>query len=60
MILSNYFWVFKKAVPDRICENIKKYGLSQQPEVALTGQEKGKVPKTKEGFKRLHMLEIQM
>ena len=54
MILSNYFWFFKKAVPDRICENIKKYGLSQQPEVAITGYEKGNVPKTEEGVKQLH------
>ena len=54
MILSNYFWFFKKAVPDRICENIKKYGLSQQPEVAITGNEKGNVPKTEEEFKQLH------
>ena len=54
MILSNYFWFFKKAVPDRICENIKKYGLSQQPQVAITGDEKGNVPKTEEEFKQLH------
>ena len=54
MILSNYFYFFKKAVPDRICEDIKKYGLAQQPQIALTGNEKGKVPKTKEGFKQLH------
>jgi len=54
MILSNYFFFFKKAVPERICENIKKYGLAQQPEVGITRGEKGNVPKTKEGFKKLH------
>ena len=45
---------FKKAVPDRICEDLIKHGLSQQPRRAITGGQKGNVPTTKKGFKRLH------
>tara|TARA_R110002051_G_scaffold323422_1_gene416970 strand:- start:15 stop:644 length:630 start_codon:yes stop_codon:yes gene_type:complete len=54
MILKENFWFFKKAVPDRICEDLIKHGLSQQPQMAITGSQKGNVPTTKKGFKRLH------
>ncbi len=60
MILSNYFWFFKKAVPDRICENIKKYGLSQQPQVAITGMKKAMYQKPRKNLNNFTRQEIQM
>jgi len=54
MILKENFWFFKKAIPNKICEDVTKYGLSQQPQMAITGDQKGNVPTTKRGFKRLH------
>tara|TARA_R110000796_G_scaffold44799_1_gene109013 strand:+ start:224 stop:859 length:636 start_codon:yes stop_codon:yes gene_type:complete len=37
MILSNYFWYFKSAIPTRICDNIIKHGLSKKERLARTG-----------------------
>tara|TARA_R100000935_G_scaffold38783_3_gene60174 strand:+ start:716 stop:1351 length:636 start_codon:yes stop_codon:yes gene_type:complete len=37
MILSNYFWHFKSAIPTRICDNIIKHGLSKKERLARTG-----------------------
>jgi len=37
MNLQNYFWYFKKAVPDHICDDIIKYGLQIKEEMAVTG-----------------------
>jgi PKHD-type hydroxylase len=37
MNLSNYFWYFKSAIPPKICDDIIKYGLSHQEDLALTG-----------------------
>ncbi len=37
MNLTNYYWFFKKAVPDHICDDIRRYGLSIKESMAVTG-----------------------
>ena len=37
MILTNYYWYFKSAVPARICDEIVKYGKSISDQMAVTG-----------------------
>ena len=37
MNLSNYYWYFKSAIPQKICDDIIKYGLSHQEDLAITG-----------------------
>tara|TARA_R110000824_G_scaffold206250_1_gene391290 strand:+ start:532 stop:1158 length:627 start_codon:yes stop_codon:yes gene_type:complete len=37
MNLQNYYWFFKKAIPDHICDDIVKYGLQTREEMAVTG-----------------------
>ena len=54
MNLTHHYYYFKKAVPDRICEEIKKYCLSLKDQVAITGGQQGNVPTTKEGMEQLH------
>jgi len=54
MNLTHHYYYFKKAVPDRICEEIKKYCLSMKDQVAITGGQQGNVPTTKEGMEQLH------
>ena len=38
MNLHYYYWYFPSVIPHRICDDIIKYGKSQQEEIALTGQ----------------------
>jgi len=35
--LKWYYWYFKSAVPERICDDIVRYGKEQNKEMALTG-----------------------
>ena len=37
MNLQNQYWYFQKAVPDRICDEIIKYAVSIQDQMAVTG-----------------------
>ena len=37
MNISNYYWYFTSAIPQRICDDIIKYGLSQAETMARTG-----------------------
>ena len=37
MNLEYYYWWFKSAIPPRICDDIIKYGLRHQDDVAVTG-----------------------
>jgi len=37
MNLANYFWCFEEAIPPKICDDIIKYGLSLNNQVAKTG-----------------------
>jgi PKHD-type hydroxylase len=46
MNLQNYYYYFQNALTPRFCDEIIKYGISQQEELALTG---GQTDKVKEG-----------
>ena len=37
MNLHHHYWYFKKAVPDRICDEIIKYAISIKDQMAVTG-----------------------
>ena len=37
MNLTNYYWYFKSVVPERICDDIVKYGHQMQDQMAVTG-----------------------
>ena len=37
MNLTHYFWYFESAVPERICDDIVRYGKQLQDQMALTG-----------------------
>ena len=37
MNLKWYYWYFQSAIPERICDDIVRYGLEQTKEIALTG-----------------------
>ena len=38
MNLENYYYYFESAIPPKICDEIIKYGLDQQEQLALTGK----------------------
>ena len=42
MNLKNYYWYFQSAVPERICDDISKYGKQLQEQMAVTGAFGGK------------------
>ena len=37
MNLTNYYWYFQSVIPERICDDIVKYGKSLQDQMAVTG-----------------------
>ena len=37
MNLTNHYWYFKSAIPERICDEIVKYGKSLSDQMAVTG-----------------------
>ena len=37
MNLEYYYWYFQSVIPHKICDDIIKYGKSQQEQIALTG-----------------------
>tara|TARA_R110000824_G_scaffold268328_4_gene456949 strand:- start:355 stop:996 length:642 start_codon:yes stop_codon:yes gene_type:complete len=37
MNLSNYYWYFKSAIPEHICDDISKYGKQLQDQMGVTG-----------------------
>lgn len=39
MLFNNYFWFFKSALPKRFCDEVVKYALSQNDDLAITGSE---------------------
>ena len=38
MNLKYYYWYFNKIIPERICDEILKLGLSRQHRIATTGE----------------------
>ena len=37
MNLKYYYWYFQSAIPERICDEIVRYGKEQEKETAITG-----------------------
>tara|TARA_R100001480_G_scaffold147631_2_gene146598 strand:- start:287 stop:550 length:264 start_codon:yes stop_codon:yes gene_type:complete len=37
MNLKYYYWYFQSAIPERICDEIVRYGKEQNKQMALTG-----------------------
>ena len=46
MNLQNYYYYFQSALTPRFCDELIKYGISQQEQLALTG---GQTTKINEG-----------
>ena len=58
MILEHYYWCFPKAFTPRLCEEVKRFALSQEKQTAITIEEgwdrdSKKNPLTKKEFKKL-------
>jgi PKHD-type hydroxylase len=47
MNLQNYYYYFQSALTPRFCDELIKYGISQQEQLALTGGETSKIQKGK-------------
>jgi len=47
MNLQNYYYYFQNALTPRFCDELIKYGVSQQEQIALTGTQTNKLKKTK-------------
>jgi len=39
MNLKYYYWYFQSAIPERICDDIVRYGQEQEKETAITGNQ---------------------
>jgi len=37
MNLQNYYYYFKSVLTSRFCDELVKYGINQQEQIALTG-----------------------
>ena len=53
MNLKNYYWWFDSIIPSRVCDEIVKYGVSQNSQLGITGDFKD----SKE-YKKFKYLEI--
>ena len=53
MNLKWYYWYFQSVVPEKICDDIIEYGLSQKSQTAITGSGISKEPPTKEELKNI-------
>jgi hypothetical protein len=47
MNLQNYYYYFQSALTPRFCDELIKYGISQQEQLALTGGQTEKINKGK-------------
>ena len=59
MNLLNYYWWFKSVIPERICDDIVKYGHQIKDQMAVTGGYGNKKLNQKE-IKDLKKKEIQI
>ena len=48
MNLKNYYWWFDSVIPSRVCDEIVKFGVSQNSQLAITGDFKDLKELTKE------------
>ena len=53
MNLKYYYWFFKSAIPERICDDIVRYGKEQNKQMAVTGSN------NKEKLTKLQLKNIQ-
>ena len=56
MNLENYYYYFQSALSPKLCDEIIKYGLEHQKQLALTGLVKDKSNPTSEEIKELSLL----
>ena len=54
LVLKNYYWFFKGALPPRKCEEIKKAAEQHKKNVAITGAFKNQTKLSKTALKQLH------
>jgi PKHD-type hydroxylase len=47
MNLQNYYYYFQNALTSRFCDEVIKYGISQQEQLAITGEQSNKINKGK-------------
>jgi|TARA_R110000796_G_scaffold110014_1_gene221511 PKHD-type hydroxylase len=52
MNLQNYYWYFKSVIPERICDDIVRYGNQMQDQLGVTGEFREK-PLNKKNIKDL-------
>ena len=48
MNLQNYYYYFQSALTPRFCDELVKYGIAQQEQLALTGGQTEKINKDKD------------
>ena len=64
MNLQNYYYYFQSALTPRFCDELVKYGIAQQEQLALTGGQTNKInegkPLSDEDLKDLKRKEIQI
>ena len=48
MNLEYYYWYFTAAIPERICDDIVRYGKESEKEIALTGHQRTEPPSKEE------------
>lgn len=60
MILGNYYWYFKSALSDKICDEIIKTAETKEKHIAITGEQESILQKnkklTKKNIKQLHKI----
>ena len=59
MNLSNYYWYFKSAIPPKICDDIIKYGLSHQEDLAIVGEQGQKRNLKKQPLKEEEIIDLK-
>ena len=56
MNLQNYYYYFQSALTPRFCDEVIKYGIAQQDQMALTGGQTEKVNKGKQAYHVGHII----
>jgi PKHD-type hydroxylase len=59
MNLSNYFYYFKSVIPPKICDDIIKYGLSHQEDLAIVGEQGQKRNLKKQPLKEEEIIDLK-
>ena len=59
MNLSNYYWYFKSALTPRFCDDVIKYGLSHQEDLAVIGGFQSNRDLKKQPLKKQEILDLK-